>query len=73
MQNLLNVKQLSEKLNISERKIHDLVQARVISSIKISYKCIRYNYAKVVADLELHYGVDAITSTTTISKKKGGK
>lgn len=73
MQNLLTIKELSDKLRISERKIHDLVKARVISAIKISYKCIRYNYDKVVDDLERHYGQDAISSrsrVTTSSKEQ---
>lgn len=62
MQKLIKIKELSEVLGISERKIHDLVKRRVISAIKISYRCIRYNPHKVLSELETHYGQDAVSA-----------
>jgi len=59
MKKLIDVKELSEVVSLSERKIHTLVKKRVISCIRISYRCIRYNPEKVIAELERHYGEES--------------
>lgn len=59
---LFNIKELSEVVGLSERKIPDFLKRRVISAIKISCRCIRCNPEKVLSELETHYGQDAISA-----------
>jgi len=49
---LLNKAELAKKLKLTVRGIECLMADRRIRCIRISHKCVRFNYQHVLADLE---------------------
>ncbi len=58
---LLDKKQLAPRLNLKVRGVESLMKARKIPFMRISNKCVRFDWASVKAALEANHEVKAIS------------
>lgn len=53
--NLITIKDLAQKLKVSERTIRGWTKQRIISKIQIGYRTVRYHYPTALDEVKKHF------------------
>lgn len=69
MKNLINQKELGERLGLSPRKCAELIKEAELPYIYISPQCLRYDLEDCLSALKKRYGVNYDESPTTQQTK----